>query len=435
MSTRPICPHPDHPQDVVSLTSTACGSRITLSGCFNACVLTLFALLLPTGNSSGQDSSSSGYSFDSSTEYTTESGVTTADHLYGQPQSDTVSQASYTPGGVDLLTEVADLQIQMQSQANQIESLRHQLGASSMRQPARSSAQWFASYESVLVAPMQDNSTGVIVETDEGYSHVGFPWELEHSPRVQFGREAEADSLGWRVRFWEFRHGEDFDANDTNGLLPTGYEGTVGYVSEDGDITTGIAFIQEGTFLSTIRTDVIDFEMQRNIARPLDLYAGIRYAKVGQSYSAITDQGNATARSEFRGLGPTVALRLNHVLPYERLALFTNVRGSMLFGSKSYAVGDNVNNVVQSVGEIDLRSGSDSADTLAGNAEIQLGIRYEPCEYFNISVAIEGQHFANVGGPNPSGVFTGADSGLASGTPIDDGLGFLGLTVGTEVRW
>ena len=50
-------------------------------------------------------------------------------------------------------------------------------------------------------------------------------------------------------------------------------------------------------------------------------------------------------------------------------------------------------------------------------------------------MAIEAQHFANVGGPNPSGVFTGPDSGLNGGTPIDDDLGFLGLTVGTEVRW
>ncbi len=350
--------------------------------------------------------------------------------------SNLIAQTNYTQATVaepDIYAQVAELRERLQTQQFELEVLRS--GNASASVVKVDAPKWFASYENVLLAPMQDNSTGVIVETDSGYSHVAFPWELQYSPRVQFGRESISDVLGWRVRFWEFKHGESFQANDANGLIPLGNEGTVGYLSEDGDITTGIAFIQEGTFKSSIRTDVIDFELQRNIAQPLDLYAGLRYAKVAQGYSAITDQGIANAHSEFRGIGPTVALRLTHPLPLNTLSLFANLRGSMLFGSKSYSVSDDVNNITQSIGEIDLHSGSDNANTLAGNMEMQLGVRYAPSKNFNVHVAIESQQFTNVGGPNPTGVFTGPDSGLAGGTPIDDSLGFLGLTVGTELRW
>ncbi len=349
-----------------------------------------------------------------------------------------INQVQYTEAPsdeVDIWTQVSELRTRLQVQESELASLRKSTSSHVVHARSGSLLNWFATYESVLVAPMQDNSTGLIVETDSGYSHLGFPWEMEYSPRIQFGSEAARDSLGWRVRFWEFKHNQSFDANDANGLIPTGREGTVGYLSEFGDVTTGLGFIQEGTFRSSIRTDVIDVEFQRNITAPLDLYAGMRYAKVAQGYAASTDQGITNAHSEFRGVGPTVALRLTQILPYEKLSLFANLRGSMLFGSKSFSVVDDANNITQSIGEIELRSGADSADTLAGNAEMQLGMRYAPAEYFNISVAIESMYFANVGGPNPTAAFTGPDGGINGDGPMDDGLGFLGLTVGTELRW
>jgi hypothetical protein len=206
---------------------------------------------------------------------------------------------------------------------------------------------WFATYENVLVQPLQSNSTGVIVETTNGYSHVAFPWELNYSPRVQFGSEASGKSLGWRIRYWNFDQSESFVANDANGLIPIGTEATVGYLSEDGDITTGIAFIREGEFQSSIRADVIDWEFQRQVSEPLDFYAGIRYAKLAQGYHAITDQGNAHGQSEFRGIGPTMALRFSQALPYDLISLFANLRGSLLFGKKDFTAVDDVNGLQQ----------------------------------------------------------------------------------------
>ncbi|MFK8111406.1 MAG: Lpg1974 family pore-forming outer membrane protein [Rubripirellula sp.] len=294
----------------------------------------------------------------------------------------------------------------------------------------------FATYESVVVQPTQSNATGLIVETDDGYTHVGFPWHLEYSPRVQFGREALGNNLGWRMRYWQFRHSDSFQANNANGLIPTGYEATVGFLSEDGDITTGLGFITEGEFRSSVRADVIDWELQRKVSGPLDFYAGLRYAKLSQGYNAVTDQGIVDSYSEFRGLGPTAALRLTHVLPYDKLQLFANLRGSMLFGAKEFSAVDDVNNRQrQSVGEVNLRSGDDFADTLATNAELQLGIRCEVSSNIALSVAVESQYYGNVGGANPTGVFTGRDSGLAGDSPLDDSLSFLGLTVGSEIRW
>ncbi len=113
----------------------------------------------------------------------------------------------------------------------------------------------------------------------------------------------------------------------------------MGYLSEDGDITTGLAFITAGTFHSNVRADVIDMEMQRNVAAPLDLYAGLRYAKIAQHYNAVTDQGTTNAYSEFRGVGPTVALALNHALPLNRLSAFANARGSLFAGAQGIRSG------------------------------------------------------------------------------------------------
>lgn len=332
-------------------------------------------------------------------------------------------------------SQVADLRMQLATQNHEITTLRSQVNRSVKETSYPQASRWFAAVDSVFVQPIQSNTTGLIVETDSGYSHVMFPWQLESSPRVEFGRESGDDLLGWRVRYWQFRHGQSFDANDANGLLPSGREGTVGYLSEDGDITTGLDFVEEGTFTSTVRADVIDWELQRKIAKPLDFYAGIRYAKLDQGYHATTDQGQVDSRSSFRGVGPTIALRFTHDLIQNKLSLFANLRSSLLFGQKNFSVVDDVNNLTQTLNAIDLRDFNDGADSFAGNAEMQLGCRFAPADWLAFRVALETQYYGNVGGANPTGVFTGPDSGLAGDSPLDDSLSFVGLSVGTEIGW
>jgi hypothetical protein len=333
----------------------------------------------------------------------------------------------------DIDSQLAELRVQLATQNEELITLRSQFNQSARGSNDSNDPHWFALIDTAFVQPVQSNASGLIVETDNGYSHVMFPWQLESSPRIQFGRVGEVNALGWSVRYWQFRHGQSFDANDANGLLPTGREGTVGFLSEDGDITTGLDFIEEGSFLSNVRTDVIDFELSRKVAAPLDFYGGIRYAKLGQSYQAVTDQGIVNSGSEFRGVGPTVGLRLSHDLVKKKLSLFADLRGSLLFGQKDFSVVDNVNNLTQTLNAIDMRDFEDGIDSFASNAEIKLGCRFTPATCLTFQVALETQYYDNVGGANPTGVFTGPDSGLAGDSPLDDSLGFVGLSFGTEI--
>ncbi len=284
-------------------------------------------------------------------------------------------------------TELAELKAQVESQRFEMASLQSQIKLRDV-ELNHAAPRLFMTYENLLLQPLQSNSSGLIVETATGYSTVNFPWRMEYSPRVSFGRAVVGDDFGWRVRYWHFDHHQSFTANNANGLIPTGNEGTVGYLSEDGDITTGLAFITSGTFHSNVRADVIDMEMQRNVAAPLNLYAGLRYAKIAQHYNAVTDQGTLNAYSEFRGVGPTVALALNHQMPLNRLTAFANARGSLLMGHKEFGVVDSVNNRTQSLGTIDLRSFDDGANTLVSNAEMQVGMRFSG-EWYALSVAME----------------------------------------------
>ena len=64
-----------------------------------------------------------------------------------------------------------------------------------------------------------------------------------------------------------------------------------------------------------------------------------------------------------------------------------------------------------------------------------MGIRYDLSHAISFSVALETQHFANVGGPNPTGVFTGSDSGLAGDGPLDDDLNLFGLNLSTSLLY
>ncbi len=333
-------------------------------------------------------------------------------------------------------SEITELQARVSQLDRQIALLQSQQartrvnGSASTGQP-----KLFAAFESVIVQPTLSNKTGVIVETPGGFSNVSFPWQIEHSPRVSFGYDSASENLGWRVRWWQFRHSESFAAGPENGLIPTGFEGVVGFLSEDGDVTTGLSFIEEGDFTSHVRTDVIDLELQRRLTKAVNLYAGIRYGKLKQSYFATTDRGIANSDSEFRGIGPTLALQFEHQLPLDRLVLFSNVRGSLLLGRQDFSVVDDVNFLRQSLNEIDLTGNEEGANSLATNAEMQLGIRYNVSKLLSFTVAIEAQHFGNVGGANPTAVFAGPDSGLTGDSPLDDDLSFLGLNFGTQLHY
>lgn len=327
--------------------------------------------------------------------------------------------------------QLAEFQSQLSNQNAEISRLRSQL-QSPLNSKGRKAPRYFATYESVLVQPVQSNNSALIVETNDGFEQVMFPWKLEHSPRVEFGVMPAEGKLGFRMRYWQFNHGESFSGNDNAGGLFDGFDGFVGYLSEDGSITAGLDDIIEGEFSSHIRTDVIDWEVERSIGRPLDMFAGVRYGRIKQGYLALADGETAAAESEFRGVGPSLGLRLNHTLPLDRLSLFADARGSILFGSNEFVFSDSVNGLTHSLNARSVDDWSDIVNSIATNAEIKLGIQYAPTTWLAMRVAFEVHHYGGVGGPNPTAALLGPDQGISGSSPMDGDLGFYGLSVGME---
>ncbi len=294
----------------------------------------------------------------------------------------------------------------------------------------------FARYESVVVQPVQSNQTALIVETDiEQFATVMFPWEMEHSPRVTFGYQPPSDGAGWQVRYWQFDHGQSFTANEDNGIIRSGLRADVPYLVEDGYVALGVQLFEEGTFVSRVRADVIDMEVSRNLIEPIDAFIGLRYGKFGQSYSAVTDEGSVNALTEFRGLGPTMALRLRQPLPLDRLSVFGTLRGAMLYGQKEFKGHESNFGNTQHVNGIDLRSYDEGVDSFAASLEMQVGIEYEITNCFTAFVAFEGQHHAGVGGVNPPATMVGPDGDVTGDSVLDDDLSFVGLTAGAQLNW
>ena len=62
-------------------------------------------------------------------------------------------------------------------------------------------------------------------------------------------------------------------------------------------------------------------------------------------------------------------------------------------------------------------------------------MRYAPANWFSMQVALEAQHFMDVGGANPTGVFTGPDGGMSGDSPLDDNLSFIGVSTGIELAY
>jgi len=276
---------------------------------------------------------------------------------------------------------------------------------------------WYAMYESVIVAPYQTNNTAIIAQNEPRFQHVGFDWDLEHSPRVELGYLATCGGLGWRARYWQFDHNSSFAiASDTAPLDDD--EGFIGYGSVDSDIIIGAVDVDEGVFTSSIELDVIDLEAQ--VQRDNVRYsAGLRYAQVEQDYASDNDETDVFGNVRFKGLGPTVALEISRSCPYSLLNWFANVRGSILGGEQDFIAFD----------EDDDNYTMENDNAIVAVGEVQVGLEYRWCNLF-VRSAVEAQYWANVGGANPTAVFgTNADI-FDTQDPRDDALGFVGLSVG-----
>ncbi len=316
--------------------------------------------------------------------------------------------------------QLRTLESQLAAQESSLRQLRNELNGGQS-----DSSSLFVNYESVILQPTLSNSTAFIASNDPNFDHVLFDWNLEHSPRVEIGYLAGSDGLGWRARYWHFRHHTAFFANEANGLIPTD-EGIIGFFSEDGDIVIGIADVDTGTFSNAIRTDVVDLELEKRSNSRATYLAGIRYGQIRQQYAADTDEGIARSSSQFHGLGPTVAMSLNHAVVPDRLSLFGTVRGSLLYGAQSFSAWDDISNV---------RLNAINENAFATNGEIQLGFRLIASDLLSMHFAVEAQHWGDVGGANPTAFYAGVDHSVDSDGPNDDDLGLIGMNIGATLTW
>ena len=71
-------------------------------------------------------------------------------------------------------------------------------------------------------------------------------------------------------------------------------------------------------------------------------------------------------------------------------------------------------------------------NSMSTNAELKLGIQYVPVSWLAMNVAFEVQHFGGVGSPNPTAALLGPDQGISGNSPLENDLGFYGLSVGFE---
>lgn len=320
--------------------------------------------------------------------------------------------------------QINSLESQVAAQASALQELRRELKDSSA---GTSGHGMFMKYESLLLKPTQSNSTAFIASNPDSYDHVRFDWDIEHSPRVELGYMAGSDNLGWRARYWHFRHHNQFFANAANGLIPTD-EGIVGFFSEDGDIVTGISDVDTGTFTSAIQADVVDLELERAVGKGVSYLAGMRYGQIRQKYIADTDEGIAQSGAQFHGVGPTAALNLKHAVT-NQFSLFGGVRGSLLYGKQSFSAWDNIANGSSS------RINASNEDAFATNAELQLGMLYQPSSSLSFHLAVEAQHWGDVGGANPTAFYVGSDNSVDSDSPSDDDLSLIGLNIGAALHW
>ncbi|MCC9600306.1 hypothetical protein LOC67_07010 [Stieleria sp. JC731] len=271
--------------------------------------------------------------------------------------------------------------------------------------------------ELVFVAPFQTNATGIIAQNDPIIEHLDFDWKMQDSYRVEVGYLGGTDGFGWRARYWQFDNSTSFDVDANVGLVQD--EGALMWSStNDGDTIIGLVDVDTATLTQSIEADVFDLELQRQLAKPLKISGGVRYAKIAQGYLAETDSGIAIGDIEFEGVGPTLASELVMPVRNSGFSVFCNGRGSLLFGNQNFRATDDDGDEVLLI---------ESDSHLASSIELQLGGEFRCAQGLYFRTGLESQFWSNVGSPNPSAIYLDDSDEANVDDPQNEDLGFIGL--------
>lgn len=266
---------------------------------------------------------------------------------------------------------------------------------------------------------------------------------LAVAPSIWLGWMNEC-GLGGRVRWWYLREGTDLTATFED--LPGGPNISL--------ITAGPMGV--GVILSKLTPDTvasITTKLQMNV---VDLEAiqgtgfcqwdllfsgGLRMAHINQGYNAFVQPsshgpvGYVLSGHDFDGVGPLVGLEARRPLGCN-LALFGNLRSSLLYGSAKQSVAGQT--FTDEGGLAGLRLESDHRNRVMFVQELELGTEYRTqvggTEVFG-QVALVGQNWFGAGNTSrtaPGQVPTGFQN---SNTSVDTDLGFLGVMFRVGVNY
>jgi len=326
---------------------------------------------------------------------------TTAQEVYSQEASPSFQQTDY-----EALTRRLD----------KLEAKQRMSGATCQ-------SNWYGLYESVLVTPVFSHNSayygqsGTNLTGDASAVNVPFDYSMDYSPRIEAGYLAPTNELGWRARYWHFNsNGRAGNHVDVFGTNPVDDAIAMSAGARIEDIDT----FASGFVLHSMNVDVGDLEVTKQY-RGMVFGAGMRISEIRQRYQllGVTDAGQLLD-SQMRniGIGPTVSLQWNHSLLQSRWSLFSDVRGSALFGRHD----------IDAVSDDDLGLFQYSANKSILGAEIQAGLQYTGNRFFT-RVGVEAQHWGNVGNAMNT-ISHGEDGEGDNGILFDGNLGFIGLSWG-----
>ena len=216
-------------------------------------------------------------------------------------------------------------------------------------------------------------------------------FKFETTPRFWLGYVTQS-GLGFRVQYWEFRHSAQTQFVDPLGLVTLG--GAMRFRTFDWEVT-----------------QQLNYRKWRML-----MFGGFRYGEIRQSESLDVLGTLATLQQSqaFNGIGLTGGANLNRALfNTQSFSWYTNMRGSLLYGDRSYNYNAGVDLLFPVTGQANFKL---SGDTL-GILEIGTGPQWQK------QLARGGQFFVRGGFEGQLWI----NSGTIDNTPFDSSLGNIGF--------
>ena len=277
----------------------------------------------------------------------------------------------------------------------------------------------YAGFEHVIVKPYFSRNIAFTEASTSNFRFTSFDWNATHTPRVFVAFEGDG-GVGLVVSYWQFDDQTRFSRTQLPGeflfVEVTAADQSVNNLAGPGGVS--------GTLLGShsVKLDVLDIEFTKRADQDWGWFAaqaGIRYGRLEQA-ALWTETGSpdfVALNFDFEGIGPTLKTEVGAYV-IGGLAVFANMRGSLLYGNRSIRTEDNL--------------GGDfipSYDSLQPTLEGQVGLDWRVFLFgypVTVRAAVEGQTWFRGGG---------ASGGDDEGIPSDQlDLGFFGGSFSTVIE-